>query len=192
LIRAIVALALALTAAVQAQAQSVDVPPKLPCTGLGLLDASVIPAFDELLLADAVVHIRIAENGRTREVGPESFCYTVSEASADVLRMEPLARSAPRSMATILASWHERPLVAGQEYLAFVSYGSPAGVIVHFDNAREVVKGRVLAPQGDELHLGSGITVDRAFAMLLDTYRRYTRFRRFVNAPPRAFDTLSY
>ena len=36
----------------------------------------------------------------------------------------PLARSAPRFMATILTSRNDAPLVAGQEYLAFVSYGT--------------------------------------------------------------------
>jgi hypothetical protein len=82
--------------------------------------------------------------------------------------------------------------VAGQEYLAFVSNGTPSsGVIVHFENAREVSQGRVRAPAGDELRLRDGMPVDRAFDSLLDTYRRYTRYRRYDNPPPRAFDTLS-
>ena len=187
-----VALALALAAWAPVRAQTVDPPSKIACTGLGLLDTVVVPAFDELLLADAVVHIRIAENGRTRETGTGSFCWTVSEASADVLRMEPLTRSAPRSMATILASTSEKPLMAGQEFLALASYGSAAGVIVRFENARNVTQGRVQAPERDELRLRNGMTVDRAFDVLLETYRQYTRFRRYDNPPPRAFDTLSH
>ena len=186
------ALTLAFIAPVQVRAQSTDAPPKVPCTGLGQLNTVVVPAFDELLLADAVVHIRIAENGRTKETGNGFVCWTVSEASADVLRMEPLARPAPRSMATLLASSNDRPLVAGQEYLAFVSYGPAAGVIVHFENAREVSQGRVRAPEGDELRLRNGMPVGRAFDALLDTYRQYTRFQRYDNPPPRAFDTLSH
>ena len=107
--------------------------------------------------------------------------------------MAPLARSAPRSMATILASRNDAPLAAGQEYLAFVSYGpTPSAVIVHFENAREVSQGRVRAPAGDELRLRDGVPVDRAFDALLDTYRQYTRYRRYDNPPPRAFDTLSH
>jgi hypothetical protein len=194
LIRAVVAaLTLALTAPAPVRAQAIEPASKAPCAALGRLDAVVVPAFDELLLADAVVHIRITEDGRTRQAGNSFFCWTVSEASADVLRVAPLAQSAPRFMATILASRNDTPLVAGQEYLAFVSNGTPAsGVIVHFENAREVRQGRVRAPAGDELRLRDGTPVDRAFDSLLDTYRRYSRYRRYDNPKPRAFDTLSH
>jgi len=185
-------LAIALTAQAPAGAQAVQSPTRIACAGLGLLDTVVVPAFDELLLADAIVHIRIAENGRARQTGRGSFCWTVSEASADVLRVAPLAQTAPRFMATILASRNDAPLVAGQEYLAFVSNGTPSsGPIVHFENAREVSQGRVRAPAGDELRLRDGMSVDRAFDSLVDAYRRYSRFRRYDNPPPRAFDTLS-
>ena len=193
MIRTVVAaLAIALTAQAPVGAQAIESPTRTVCAGLGLLDAVVVPAFDELLLADAIVHIRIAENGRTRQTGSGSFCWTVSEASADVLRFAPLAQIAPRFMATILASRNDAPLVAGQEYLAFVSNGTPSsGPIVHFENAREVSQGRVRAPAGDELRLRDGMSVDRAFDSLVDAYRRYSRFRRYDNPPPRAFDTLS-
>ena len=196
MIRAIVAsLALTLTAPAPVRAQAVESPTKSACAGLGLLDAVVVPAFDELLLADAIVHIRIAEDGRTRQTGSGSFCWTVSEASADMLRFTPLTQIAPRFMltrATILASRNDAPLVAGQEYLAFVSNGTPSsGPVVHFENARQVSQGRVSAPAGDELRLRDGMSVDRAFDSLVDTYRRYSRFRRYDNPPPRAFDTLS-
>jgi hypothetical protein len=196
LIRAVVAtLALALTARAPVGAQAIESPTRSGCAGLGLLDAVVVPAFDELLLADAIVHIRIAENGRTRQTLGGSFCWTVSEASADVLRFAPLTRIAPRFMltsATILASRNDAPLVAGQEYLAFVSNGTPSsGPIVHFENARDVSQGRVRAMAGDELRLRDGMSVDRAFDSLVGTYRRYSHFRRYDNPPPRAFDTLS-
>ena len=64
-----------------------------------------------------VVHIRIAEDGRIGQTGSGSFCWTVSEAPADVLRVAPMAHFAPRFMltrATILASRNDTPLVAGQ------------------------------------------------------------------------------
>jgi hypothetical protein len=109
-----------------------------------------------------------------------------------VLRVAPLAQSGPRFMATIRASRNDAPLVAGQEYLAFVSTGTASsGVIVHFENAREVSQGRVRAPAGDELRLSDGMPVERAFDSLLDTYRRYSRYRRYDNPPPRGFATLT-
>jgi len=75
LIRTVVAaLAIALTAQAPVGAQAIESPTRTVCAGLGLLDAVVVPAFDELLLADAIVHIRIAENGRTRQTGSGSFC----------------------------------------------------------------------------------------------------------------------
>jgi len=43
------ALTLALTAPTALRAQAVDAPSQRPCVGLGLLDAVVVPAFDELL-----------------------------------------------------------------------------------------------------------------------------------------------
>src|SRR5688572_19924784 len=86
------------------------------------------PPLDQLLAAEAVAHVRIAEGSYKAQIGGvDSDCplYT-HHATATILQVSTSSRGAWRSGTTIDV-YYDHSLTAGSEYVAFLEYDDIAG-----------------------------------------------------------------
>jgi hypothetical protein len=140
------------------------------CLGFGTADYAEPPLLDRLLMAAAVVHLRIAEAGHKRLIETDEYCGVVDEARATILEVGRLSRDEWRSLATIDLTSDSLALKAGAEYLAFLSYDvSTRRFVIDESGAWKVSGARVDGL--DELGIRNGTAVSQALTQLRDTYR---------------------
>jgi hypothetical protein len=165
---------------------------KLGCTGIGLVDAARYSTFDNMLTADAVVHLRITEDGKERRVDNGNNCYMVSEAPAAILGVARLEHDEWRSQAILPLVSNDSVLRAGTEYLAFLYYNKSTQRI-SLGDVWVVVDGRVQSADEEELGFRDGSPIDQTLKRLRETYKRSSRYRRYDDiAPTAALETLRH
>ena len=163
---------------------------KLGCIGVGSLDAARDSAFNNMLMADAVVHLRITEDGTERRVDNGTLCYMVSEAPAAILGVARLEHEWQSQRNLPLVS-DDLVLKAGVEYLAFLHYDKSLQQI-SLGDAWVVVDGRMQRDQ-EELGFRDGSPIDKTLKRLRETYKRSSRYRRYDDiAPTAALETLRH
>jgi hypothetical protein len=165
------------------------------CFDVGVADYVVPPIFDALMTADAVVHLRIVEDGPERMIETDDFCGGVSEARATILGVSHFSRDEWRSLATIPLSSGSFILQAGFEYLAFLKYiESRQQFAIERESSWPVIAGRVQGfSREDELGVRDGSSINGALARLRKTYQRHTRYRRYDDLTPTApMETLRH
>ena len=171
---------------------AVDLALREVCLPLGTLDHVVYPALDMLLMADAVVHLRIAETGHTRLIETYEYCRQVVEAPAEILDVVRVSRDEWRSRTTIALTTDDSQLEAGAEYLAFLSYNASTQQF-GIDEAYswKITRGRV--ERQAELGIPDGTPTARAVSKLREMYQRHSRYRSYDDLSSNAsLGTLQY
>jgi len=158
---------------------TVDFSMRVGCIGIGLVDSGVPPPVDALLLADAVLHVRVAEEGRDRAIESGDSCVMASEAPATILGVARVSSAEWRPGASILISSSEVRLRASDEYLAFLTYDNVDRRFTLGAYSAQVVGGRVRSQLDGELGLRDGSPIDDALKRLGETYKRHSRYRRY-------------
>jgi hypothetical protein len=165
---------------------------RVDCAPVGEVDAARYSPFDSMLTADAVVHLRITEDGKERRVDNGNSCYIVSEAPAAILGVARLEHDDWRSQATLPLVSTDFVLRAGAEYLAFLHYNKSLQQI-SLGDAWVVVDGRVQRADQEELGFRDGSLIDQTLKRLRETYKRFSRYRRYDDiAPTVALETLRH
>jgi hypothetical protein len=161
------------------ETRTVDLTLQLGCPGRTIAQYGVAPALDQLLTADAVAYIRIAQDSREVQIDLGGECpHYYDHGRATVLEVA----------TSLLGEWRRGMTIelysdvffrAGAEYLAFLTYSeSPKGYgFGRGALAITVIEGRVEWSPGAEFGFRDGAPVARALAGFRETYARHTRYR---------------
>jgi len=166
---------------------------KFGCFGNGVVLVGQPPPIDELLTADAVVHVRITQPGQDRMAETEESCWVANEAPAAILGVARSARPEWQTGVTVALSSTDFRLEVGSEYLMFLTYDDVRqqfSIGYHY----EIVGSRVRAFEQDgELGFLDGSPIDVALERLAETYQRHSRYRRYDDVTSSAaLSTLSH
>jgi hypothetical protein len=151
---------------------AIDVPLRVSC----IVEAQTVmlSAPERLLMASAVAHLRVLEDGQRRLVLNDDDCWREEVAApAEILDVVNLSRQVWRSVPTISLSSDKKTLKAGAEYLALLIY-EPSGQRFYVSDRATTVGDRVSETDGlDAFGIRPGTTVKQALVRLRDAHRRH-------------------
>ena len=162
---------------VSGETVSIELPLSARCSMI--LDSVSEDPLSRLLRADAVLHVRIRENGVGRLIQwtmPSQWlaCEELNDAPATVLGVARMAAKWQGSSEILITA--ENRLEAGQEYLALLNYDSK---LQRFQ-ADILIADREVASWSDPtLGVREGMSIERALRALRETAARHSRYRTY-------------
>lgn len=159
---------------------TVDLVIDIRCATDTIIDIGQYSPFDQMLMADAIVYLRVVAEGVTRRTQRMDYCDFNTETDATV-RILGAAHALP-------AEWGSKPIItlssdsvdvtSGTEYLAFlVRRKAPQRTFI--GTAWPVINGRVQSDDEPEIGLRGGMPIATALKHLRETYTRFIRYRTY-------------
>jgi hypothetical protein len=155
------------------------------CLRRGVPLTAYVPPLEQLITADLVAHIRVAEDAHDLDVMHGRSCSRYDAAPATILEIVAPARG-PWRPGTAVNVYSYLPVRAGNEYIAFLWYNDAArhyllddpNLAIKVTGGRVEWKGSYIDTDSVEtLGIPERAPIDLALARLRETYATHTRFR---------------